>query len=160
MLARLALLLLVGCKIAQLEVRMGDPANLDAHDATSPLAMCTPGTRVKVTDSTGAPVAGALVVVRQREHALCPSMGPTTPLYTTEPVRTDSHGVATTCDPERFYRDESSLCRGHRDPATIVVVAGDQAAQLAAPFAEDVRVVLKPCAEVRAGDPEFPCAAK
>ena len=153
MLARSALLLLVGCKIAQLEVR-------DENDATSPVAMCTPGTRVKVTDAAGAPVADALVVVHQREHALCPSMGPTTPLYTTEPVRTDSHGIATTCDPERFYRDEASLCRHHRDPATIIVTAGDQAAQVAAPFAEDVRVVLKPCAEVHAADPEFVCPAE
>jgi len=134
---------------------------IDEHDETTALAMCTPAAKVTVTDSAGAPVAGALVVVRQREHALCPSMGPTTPLYTTAPVRTDSHGIATTCDPDSFLRDDSSsLCRHHRDPATIVVIAGDQAAQLAPPFGADLHAVLGPCSDLRARDPEFPCAAK
>ena len=141
-------------------MRVGDPAKVDEHDETSPLAKCTPTKHVTVTDAKGTPVAGALVVVRQLEHTNCPSMGPASPLYTTAPVRTNTHGVATTCDPDTFFKDDSfqgSFCPHHRDPPTVVVIAGDQAAQITAPFAAEIRAVLAPCAELLARDPAFPC---
>lgn len=154
------LVLLVGCGSSQLAVRMGDPAAADSHDDTIVLGKCTPTKHVTVTDSNGAPVAGALVVVRRQDHTNCPSMGPATPLYTTAPVHTNSQGVAKTCDPETFFPDDkNSFCPHHNDPPTVVVIAGDRAAQLSAPFAPQLRAVLVPCAELLALDPKFPCHA-
>jgi hypothetical protein len=152
------LVLLVGCGSSQIPIRMGEPSTIDSHADTWVLGKCAPTKHVTVTDPAGTPVAGALVFVRQQEHTNCPSVGPSMPLYTTATVRTDSHGVATTCDPETFFRDDpSSFCPHHRDPATIVVIAGDHAAQLSPPFAAQPHAVLVPCAELLAGDPSFPC---
>jgi hypothetical protein len=158
MFGRCLLVLLVGCGSSTIQVRAGDGSKVDSHDDGWVLGKCAPTKHITVTSTDGRRVAGALVVVRQLEHTNCPSVGPATPLYTTAPVRTDSHGVATTCDPDTFFRDDpSSFCPHHRDPVTVVVIAGDQAARLTAPFAADLRAVLVPCAELRALDPAFPC---
>jgi hypothetical protein len=156
MIGRLALILFVGCGSSTLAIRMGDPLAINVHDDTVVLGRCAPTKRIVVADATGAPVVGALVVVRQQEHTNCPSVGPASPLYTTDPIRTDSHGAATICNPETFFPDDqSSVCPHHRDPATVVAVANDRAAQFAAPFAPELHMVMAPCSELLSRDPTF-----
>jgi hypothetical protein len=157
MFRRKVFVVLVGCGSSQLQVRMGEPSNVDSHDDAWVLGACAPTTHVTVTDQNGTPLVGALVAVRQLEHAMCPSVGPSTATFATVPVRTDRHGVATTCDPDNFYKDKSAICPHHRDPAMVVVLAGDRAAQLQPPFAAELRAVLVPCADLLARDPGFPC---
>lgn len=152
------ILLLSACT-PTLAVRTASPGTIDEHANTVVMQECEATTHVRVTDATGAPVVGALVAVRQVSHDNCPSMGPFPTLYTTAPVRTNSHGVATTCAPATFFRDKDNFCPHHLDEPTIVVVAGDRGALLGAPFDPAPRATLSSCADLRARDPEFPCGS-